>query len=468
MSANKLYVAGVSWNTSDEAFSAFFSAFGAVQEALVMREQNGRSRGFGFVTYEDSASVEKVLNQTLQLDGRKLDIKLAVSKDEMAINQQNNPKSTKKMYVAGLDYSTDDDAFFTYFTRFGEVAKAEVVRDKHSGKSRGFGFITFTNESSVEEALAEQAQTPLQLGSRPLEIKAAVPRGSSALIKGRDERGGPDIRSKKIYVAGLLATTTEDTLREHFNGFGKVSDCYIQRNRATGESRMFAFVQYNSEEEVREVLKHEHTVDGNKLDCKVAIPRPERGGHGGQMQMQMQGGYMDYGMMQGYGMMGQGPMYGGGYGGRGNGGGGQRGAMGRQHMPQNNGGVAAGGQGGAQGMPMTQMAGQQMGMPHALAAGQQMAMGNATPAMVNAAQYGTSPQSTANFAANERYGQQPYHQANVYAQGQQGGFEGQEEGGFAAGNPYGAGNGYGAYGGRAQSGRPGRNGGGSNFHPYSR
>ena len=55
--------------------------------------------GFGFVTYENNDPVEKVLSQSLQLDGRKLDIKLAVSKDEMATQHQSVVRSSKSIHT---------------------------------------------------------------------------------------------------------------------------------------------------------------------------------------------------------------------------------------------------------------------------------------------------------------------------------------------------------------------------------
>lgn len=182
---NRLYVAGISWNTTDEGFKAFFSAFGGVSSAMIMRESSGRSRGFGFVTYEDSSSVDSLMQQQRQLDGRKLDIKAAQSKDELATTGTKAPKSSsKKLYVAGIAWSLTDDDLFNYFAKYGEIERAEIMKDKATGKSRGFGFVTFSQDGGVTGAIDAQAQTPLELGGRKLDIKVSLPRGSSGLAQG--------------------------------------------------------------------------------------------------------------------------------------------------------------------------------------------------------------------------------------------------------------------------------------------
>jgi len=181
---NRLFVAGISWNTTDDGFKAFFSAFGGVSSAMIMREPSGRSRGFGFVTYTDSSSVDAVMQQQRQLDGRKLDIRAAQSKDELATGKA--PKSSSnKLYVAGLAFSLTDDDLFNFFAKYGEVERAEIMKDKATGKSRGFGFVTFSQEGGVTGAIDAQAQNPLELGGRRLDIKASLPRGSSRLAQGR-------------------------------------------------------------------------------------------------------------------------------------------------------------------------------------------------------------------------------------------------------------------------------------------
>lgn len=267
---DKLFVAGVSWATTDASFKTFFAKFGEVTEAQVMREPSGRSRGFGFVTFASEDIKTKVLTQQLQLDGRKLDIKPAVSKEEIKQQTGESMTDTKKIWVAGLSYDTSDDTLFNYFATFGALEKASTMKDKVTGKSRGFGFVCFASQEVTDEVLSK---TDLELDGRKLEVKNAVPRG-----------GTVNPTPKKCYVAGLLEDTTDETFQAHFAQFGTLSEASIQKGR-DGKSRGFGFVTYESEASAAKAIAHaEHVLDGKSVDCKAAVPRKEEpawGGRGG-------------------------------------------------------------------------------------------------------------------------------------------------------------------------------------------
>lgn len=60
----------------------------------------------------------------------------------------NNP--SKKIFVGGVALTVEDGPFRAYFESFGPVVEAQIIRDRLTGRSRGFGFVTFHDESSVE------------------------------------------------------------------------------------------------------------------------------------------------------------------------------------------------------------------------------------------------------------------------------------------------------------------------------
>jgi RNA-binding protein Musashi len=67
----KLFIGGISWETTEEKLQEHFSTFGEVSQAAVMRDKlTGRPRGFGFVVYTDPASVDAALLEPHTLDGR--------------------------------------------------------------------------------------------------------------------------------------------------------------------------------------------------------------------------------------------------------------------------------------------------------------------------------------------------------------------------------------------------------------
>ena len=82
----KLFVGSLAWGTTDESLLEFFSKFGTVSKAEVVKERDnpGRSRGFGFVEFEDDSAADKAVAEAnnAELDGRNITVSEARSKSD--------------------------------------------------------------------------------------------------------------------------------------------------------------------------------------------------------------------------------------------------------------------------------------------------------------------------------------------------------------------------------------------------
>ncbi|XP_015235352.1 PREDICTED: RNA-binding protein Musashi homolog 1-like [Cyprinodon variegatus] len=145
----KMFIGGLSWQTTQEGLREYFCKFGEVKECMVMRDPvTKRSRGFGFVTYADQAGVEKVLAQNRhELDSKTIDPKVAFPRRA----QPKLVTRTKKIFVGGLSVNTTIEDVKQYFDQFGKVDDAMLMFDKTTNRHRGFGFVTFENEDVVEK-----------------------------------------------------------------------------------------------------------------------------------------------------------------------------------------------------------------------------------------------------------------------------------------------------------------------------
>jgi len=77
---SKIFVGGLSWNTTDETLRHSFEPFGVIEEVIVTKDrETGRSRGFGFVTFSSEAEATKAIDEMdgADLDGRKIRVNLA-------------------------------------------------------------------------------------------------------------------------------------------------------------------------------------------------------------------------------------------------------------------------------------------------------------------------------------------------------------------------------------------------------
>ncbi|KAJ5138908.1 Nucleotide-binding alpha-beta plait [Penicillium bovifimosum] len=173
----KMFIGGLNWETTDESLRDYFSQFGEVQECTVMRDSTtGRSRGFGFLTFRDPKTVNTVMVKEHYLDGKIIDPKRAIPRDEQ--------EKTSKIFVGGVSQEATEQDFKQFFVQFGRVVDATLMMDKDTGRPRGFGFVTFDGDAAVEKALSR----PLEILGKPIEVKKAQPRGN--LRDNNDQRGG--------------------------------------------------------------------------------------------------------------------------------------------------------------------------------------------------------------------------------------------------------------------------------------
>ena len=78
---------------------------------------------------------------------------------------------SKKLFVGGLSWGTDDEGLHSAFSQFGEVSDAKVILDRDTGRSRGFGFVTFENAEDADRAM--DAMNGNELDGRTVNVNEA-------------------------------------------------------------------------------------------------------------------------------------------------------------------------------------------------------------------------------------------------------------------------------------------------------
>jgi len=247
-----------------------------------------------------------------------------------------------KLFIGGLDYRTTDDSLKSHFDQYGEIIDVIVMKDGETKRSRGFGFVTFSQSYMVDEA---QKNRPHVIDGRTVDTKRAIPREAS----GKPEVAG---QTKKLFVGGIK-DLSEDELREAFNQYGEIVSVNIPVDRETNKQRGFAFIEFSDTDAAdKAALQGEVMISDTRVDVKKAKEKNDMGGRGG--------GRGGYGGGRGGGRGGYGGGYGGGqggygsqggYGGSGGGYGGSSGGYGGGYGSQSSGGYggSSGGYGGGYG-----------------------------------------------------------------------------------------------------------------------
>ncbi|XP_063675509.1 DAZ-associated protein 1-like isoform X2 [Bolinopsis microptera] len=175
----------------------------------------------------------------------------------------------RKLFVGGIKPDTSDDQFRNYFAKFGDIEDYVHIRNKQTGQSKGFGFVTYSDPTSVDKCLAAKPHT---INQKDVDVKRAVPKDQ------------PQERCHKIFVGGL-PETNEAELKAFFEKHGKVTQCQFKRDQNTGRGRGFGFVSFEDSDTVDKlvILKHIE-FNGKTIECKKALDVKDKqhmGGHQG-------------------------------------------------------------------------------------------------------------------------------------------------------------------------------------------
>mmetsp|Transcript_16830 Transcript_16830/g.25449 ORF Transcript_16830/g.25449 Transcript_16830/m.25449 type:complete len:362 (+) Transcript_16830:108-1193(+) len=215
--ADKIFVGGLSWQTTEESLRYHFEQYGPVLSVEVMKDRvTGDPRGFAFVVFTSEATVDLVMEEGRhEINHKVVDVKRAQargiappsihehrrSKDQpdsaggsgssntaasTTVNNNATTDTTKlspeqlqnKIFIGGLPPHVDKDELKRVFEQFGTVADAIVMMDQAQQRSRGFGFVTYENGTGgAQKALAAQ---PVNVHGRMAEVKLATPKGEQA------------------------------------------------------------------------------------------------------------------------------------------------------------------------------------------------------------------------------------------------------------------------------------------------
>lgn len=93
---------------------------------------------------------------------------------------------SKKLFVGGLSWDTDDASLQSAFERFGAVTEAKVITDRDTGRSRGFGFVTFVEAGDAEAAMSSLDGS--ELDGRRIRVNEAEDKGRRGGGGGRGRR----------------------------------------------------------------------------------------------------------------------------------------------------------------------------------------------------------------------------------------------------------------------------------------
>ncbi|XP_062865344.1 polyadenylate-binding protein 1b isoform X1 [Trichomycterus rosablanca] len=160
-----VYIKNFGEDMDDEKLKDVFSKYGTAMSIRVMTDDGGKSRGFGFVSFERHEDAQKAVDE---MNGKELNGKLVyVGRAQKKVERQTELKRKFEqmkqdrmtryqgvnLYVKNLDDGIDDERLRKEFSPFGTITSAKVMMD--GGRSKGFGFVCFSSPEEATKAVTE-------------------------------------------------------------------------------------------------------------------------------------------------------------------------------------------------------------------------------------------------------------------------------------------------------------------------
>ncbi|KAK1285339.1 Polyadenylate-binding protein 5 [Acorus calamus] len=207
-----------------------FGRFGTIVSCKVATEDDGRSKGFGFVQFESEESAcaaRKELDGSLTLGNKRLYVSKFVK------------KSFTNLYVKNFPPETTNDGLQNMFSDFGKVQSAFVMTDSE-GNSRGFGFVNFQSSEDAKKAI--ERMNGMQIGLNTLYVGKAQNKSERAeLLKYKfANQNCPISQGFRLYVKNIDESVDDEEFKNFFLAYGKVISAKVMRT-ASGRGRGFGY-----------------------------------------------------------------------------------------------------------------------------------------------------------------------------------------------------------------------------------
>ncbi|KAK3422553.1 UBP1-associated protein 2C [Eucalyptus grandis] len=167
----------------------------------------------------------------------------------------------RKLFVRGLAWNTTSETLCAAFQGHGEIEEGAVIYDKNTGKSRGYGFITYKN--------IESTQIALRAPSKMIDGRMAVCNLACDGLTGSS--GTPDLARRKLFIGGLSPDVSSEMLLSFFGRYGDIEEGSVAYDKDTTESRGFGFVTYKASEAAKKAIDDpQKLLGGRSITVKYA------------------------------------------------------------------------------------------------------------------------------------------------------------------------------------------------------
>ncbi|XP_064897767.1 polyadenylate-binding protein 4 isoform X2 [Columba livia] len=277
-----VFIKNLDKSIDNKALYDTFSAFGNILSCKVVCDENG-SKGYAFVHFETQDAADRAIEKMngMLLNDRKVFVGRFKSRKEREAELGAKAKEFTNVYIKNFGDDMDDERLKELFSKYGKTLSVKVMTDP-TGKSKGFGFVSFEKHEDANKAVEEMNGKDINgkmvfvgRAQKKVERQAELKRKFEQLKQERLSR----YQGVNLYIKNLDDTIDDEKLRKEFSPFGAITSAKVMLE--DGRSKGFGFVCFSSPEEAtKAVTEMNGRIVGSKpLYVALAQRKEERKAH---------------------------------------------------------------------------------------------------------------------------------------------------------------------------------------------
>lgn len=251
-----VFIKNLDKNIDNKAMYDTFSAFGNILSCKVALDENGISKGYGFVHFESEEAALKSIEKVngMLLNGKIVYVGKFIPKQDREKQVGDRSKLFTNVYVKNIGSMTDED-LKNLFSKYGKITSCVVMKNS-DGISKGFGFVSFEDPKSADVAVSELHDYNVE--GQNLYVNRAQKKSERQIeLKKRYEQLKMErfnrYQGVNLYIKNLDDSIDDERLRKEFEPFGNITSVKVMVNEEK-RSKGFGFVCFSSPDEATKAV----------------------------------------------------------------------------------------------------------------------------------------------------------------------------------------------------------------------
>ena len=263
---NNIFIRGIPKTTTPREVYEYFMQFGDIFSCKVPEDEQGKHKGYGYITYYSNEDAEKALKETKGkkiFDSLNVEIEHFQKKNERIINN-NNENNNHKIYINNLPEKYTIAELNSLCKEYGNVLNANIFSDRIGQK---FGIVEFTNENEAKDAMSKLNEKIIEKDDKKNKLSVQIYQTQfehKQFLLNQSMKMKETKAKCNLYIKNIPLTAKEEDLEKVFSKYGEITSIRIQKDKIENKdnkdkielvSKGFGFISFDKPEEAKKALE---------------------------------------------------------------------------------------------------------------------------------------------------------------------------------------------------------------------